>query len=82
VKCRNSCRQDIEEKASGSASARLRRKVNRNKNPKDTKVAGGETDWFHLLLEIERRFRAEERKNLRSQCEITSKFIKKPSADC
>ena len=58
-----------------------RRKVRLNKNSKDAKCTGGEKDWFHLLLEVERRFRAEERKNLRSECEITRKLIKKPSAD-
>ena len=54
---------------------------NLNKNSKDAKCTGGEKDWFHLLLEIERRFRAEERKNLRSECEITPKLVKKPSAE-
>jgi hypothetical protein len=41
--------------------------MNLSKNSKGTKRTGGEKDWFHLLLEIERRFRAEERKNLRSK---------------
>ena len=52
-----------------------------NKNSKDAKCPGGEKDWFHLLLEIERRLRAEERKNLRSEWEIMPKLTKKPSAD-
>lgn len=75
------CRQGIEEKAGHSAGLRWRRKVNFKKNSKDTKRAGGEKDWFHLLLEIERRFRAEERKNLRSQAAITPGLSKKQSAD-
>ena len=58
-----------------------RRKVSLNKNSKDAKTTGDEKDWFHLLLEIERRFRAEERKKLRPECEILPKLIKKPSAD-
>jgi hypothetical protein len=55
--------------------------VSLNKNSKDAKSTGDEKDWFHLLLEIERRFRAEERKNFRSECEILPKLIEKPSAD-
>jgi len=55
--------------------------VSLNKNSKDAKTTGDEKDWFHLLLEIERRFRAEERKKLRPECEILPKLIKKPSAD-
>jgi hypothetical protein len=43
-----------------------------------TKRNGGEKDWFHLLLEIERRFRAEERKNLRSECEQTEDTVPSP----
>jgi hypothetical protein len=58
-----------------------KRKVNGKRNPQDIKRAGDEKDWFHLLLEIEHRFRVEERKNLRLQWEITQKLIKKPSAD-
>ena len=46
-----------------------------NKNSKDSQCTGGEKDWFHLLLEIERHFRAEERKNLRSEGETTPKLV-------
>ena len=52
-----------------------------NKNSKDSQCAGGEKDWFHFLLEIERRFRAEERRDFRSEGEITPKLTKKTSAD-
>jgi hypothetical protein len=34
-----------------------------NPYPKEADCTGVEKDWFHLLLEIERRFRAEEREN-------------------
>jgi hypothetical protein len=66
-------------KVIGIDIGRRRRRVSLNKNSKDAQCTGGEKDWFQLLLEIERRFRAEERKNLRSKCEITPKPIKEPS---
>jgi hypothetical protein len=75
------CCQGVEEKVIGIDSGGGRRKVSLNKNSKDAKSTGDEKDWFHLLLEIERRFRAEERKNFRSECEILPKLIEKPSAD-
>jgi hypothetical protein len=52
--------------------------VNLSKISKDTNRAGGEKDWFHLLLEIEHRFRAEERKKRRSESEITPKLTNAP----
>lgn len=42
-----------------------------------TEGTGGDKDWFRLLLEIERRFRAEKRKKLRSECEIMPKPVQK-----
>jgi hypothetical protein len=51
------------------------------RNSKDTLCIAVEKDWFHLLLEIERCFRAEERKYLRAECEITPKVIENSSAD-
>ena len=53
--------------------------MNLSKNSKGTKRTGGEKDWFHLLLEIERRFRAEERKNPRSKRATAPKAIKRLS---
>jgi hypothetical protein len=38
-----------------------------NEISKDASCHAVEKDLLHLLLEIERRFRAEERKNLRTQ---------------
>jgi hypothetical protein len=67
------CRQSTEKKVIGIDSGRRRRRVSLNKNSKDAQCTGGEKDWFQLLLEIERRFRAEERKNLRAKCEIAPK---------
>jgi hypothetical protein len=55
--------------------------VSLDKNSKDAQRTGVEKDWFHVLLEIERCFRAEERKYLRTKCALTPKQIQKPSAD-
>jgi len=52
-----------------------------NEIAKDRSSTAIEKGPLHLLLEIERRFRAEERKNLRSEWEIMPKLTKKPSAD-
>ncbi len=35
------------------------------KNPKEAQSNASEKDWFQLLLEIDRRFRSEERKTQR-----------------
>jgi hypothetical protein len=72
------CRQSTEKKVIGIDSDRRRRRVSLNQNSEDAQCTGGEKDWFQLLLEIERRFRAEERKNLRSKCGITAKPINEP----
>ena len=37
--------------------------MNPSKNLKDVESIGSEKDWFHLLLEIDRRFRVEGRNN-------------------